>query len=61
MSEFVAFYSINMKIKYSSLSDILKILEIIDDAKALLKSQNIDQCQNGYPNQAQIENDIKKR
>jgi GNAT superfamily N-acetyltransferase len=33
-------------------------LEIIEDAKTYLASQNIDQWQNGYPNVAQIENDI---
>ena len=47
-----------MKIRLSVLNDVPRILEIIDDAKALLKSLNIDQWQNGYPNAAQIENDI---
>lgn len=47
-----------MKIRLSTLDDIPKILEIIDDAKALLKSLEIDQWQNGYPNAEQVENDI---
>ena len=47
-----------MKIRLSVLNDVPRILEIIDDAKALLKSLNIDQWQNGYPNATQIENDI---
>lgn len=48
-----------MKIRKSTFTDIPRILEIIDDAKALLKSLEIDQWQNGYPNAAQIKNDIK--
>ena len=48
-----------MKIKLSKNVDIPKIMEIINDAKEYLASLHIDQWQNGYPNQAQIENDIK--
>ena len=47
-----------MRIQLSKPTDVSRILEIIDDAKALLKSLGIDQWQNGYPNQEQIENDI---
>ncbi len=47
-----------MKLRNSTTKDISRILEIIDDAKALLKSLNIDQWQNGYPNAEQVENDI---
>ncbi|PWG05111.1 GNAT family N-acetyltransferase [Polaribacter aquimarinus] len=47
-----------MKIRLSTIDDIPRIMVIINDAKALLKSLNIDQWQNGYPNQAQVENDI---
>jgi len=47
-----------MKIKLSTLKEVPIILEIIEDAKTYLASQNIDQWQNGYPNAAQIENDI---
>ena len=49
-----------MKIRLSSLNDVPRIMQIINDAKTLLKSINIDQWQNGYPNQEQIENDIRK-
>lgn len=48
-----------MKIRLSSLSDVPRIIEIINDAKTLLKSLDIDQWQNGYPNAEQVENDIK--
>ncbi|NCT09253.1 MAG: GNAT family N-acetyltransferase [Flavobacteriia bacterium] len=48
-----------MNIRKATFDDIPNILEIIDDAKALLKSLQIDQWQNGYPNKTQIENDIK--
>lgn len=49
-----------MKIRLSTFDDIPGIMIIIDDAKAYLASQNIDQWQNGYPNTEQVENDIKK-
>lgn len=49
-----------MKIRPSTFNDIPSIITIIDDAKAYLASQNIDQWQNGYPNAEQVENDIKK-
>lgn len=49
-----------MKIQLSKMENIPNIMEIIDDAKAYLASQNIDQWQNGYPNAAQVENDILK-
>ncbi|WP_339660283.1 GNAT family N-acetyltransferase [uncultured Polaribacter sp.] len=48
-----------MQIRPSTFDDIPKIMEIINDAKSLLKSLQIDQWQNGYPNAEQIENDIK--
>jgi GNAT superfamily N-acetyltransferase len=47
-----------MKIRLSTFEDVSRIMEIINDAKALLKSLNIDQWQNGYPNAEQVENDI---
>ncbi len=47
-----------MKLRLSATKDIPSIIEIIDDAKALLKSLGINQWQNGYPNQEQIKNDI---
>ena len=50
-----------MKIRRSSLNDIPRILEIINDAKTLLASLKINQWQNGYPNKEQIENDIANK
>ena len=47
-----------MRLQLSTTSDIQNILQIINDAKVYLKSQKIDQWQNGYPNQTQIERDI---
>ncbi len=49
-----------MKIRLSKIEDIPKIMIVINDAKSYLAAQNIDQWQNGYPNTAQVENDIKK-
>jgi len=49
-----------MKIRLSKIEDIQKIMIVINDAKSYLAAQNIDQWQNGYPNTAQVENDIKK-
>jgi ribosomal protein S18 acetylase RimI-like enzyme len=49
-----------MKIRLSTTNDVIKIMQIIDDAKTYLASLNIDQWQNGYPNAEQVENDIKK-
>lgn len=48
-----------MKIRLSKIDDIPEIMIIIDDAKTLLASLNINQWQNGYPNTEQVENDIK--
>ena len=47
-----------MKIQLTTLKEVPRILEIIEDARTYLASQNIDQWQNGYPDAAQIENDI---
>jgi ribosomal protein S18 acetylase RimI-like enzyme len=49
-----------MKIRQSTLQDVPSIMTIINDAKAYLASQNIDQWQNGYPNEEQVKNDIEK-
>jgi len=49
-----------MKIRLSKIEDVSEIMIIINDAKELLASLHIDQWQNGYPNTAQIENDILK-
>lgn len=47
-----------MKLQLSTSENISKIMQIIDDAKELLASLKIDQWQNGYPNEAQVEQDI---
>jgi GNAT superfamily N-acetyltransferase len=49
-----------MKIILSTIENIPAIMEIINDAKELLASLNIDQWQNGYPNAKQVEQDIIK-
>ena len=49
-----------MTIRLSKIEDIPNIMAIIDDAKAYLASQNIDQWQNSYPNSKQVKNDILK-
>jgi len=48
-----------MKTRLSTSDDIPNILLIIEDAKAYLASQKIDQWQKGYPNTEQVKNDIK--
>lgn len=47
-----------MQIRKSTKDDIKDILSVIDMAKKYLKSQNIDQWQNAYPNEEVILNDI---
>jgi len=39
--------------------DILEIMTIIDGGKAYLKSQNVNQWQNGVPNEGMIVEDVK--
>ena len=48
-----------MQIRSSTFKDIQEIMVIIADAKIHLAAQKIEQWQNGYPNAAQVENDIK--
>jgi ribosomal protein S18 acetylase RimI-like enzyme len=50
-----------MQIRHSTFNDIPDIMAIIADAKAYLADQKIEQWQNGYPNTAQVENDIENR
>lgn len=49
-----------MILKKSVKSDIPRIMDIIKQAQAYFKEQNIDQWQNGYPNEEVINNDIEK-
>lgn len=39
--------------------DVERIMEIVDDAKAYLKSQGVNQWQDGYPNADSFNEDIK--
>lgn len=48
-----------MKIRHSSTNDLKHIMEIIHYAQRYLASLNIDQWQDGYPNEAQIRKDIE--
>ncbi|WP_455539219.1 GNAT family N-acetyltransferase [Terrisporobacter sp.] len=48
-----------MEFRKSVKSDVPKIMSIIKQAQDYFKKQNIDQWQNGYPNEEVINNDIK--
>jgi len=50
-----------MNIKSSSIQNVPAILDIIKDAQNYLKNLQIDQWQDGYPNQKQIELDINNK
>ncbi len=47
--------------RHSVLSDISEMMEIVIAAKALLKSQNINQWQTGYPNADLLADDVAKQ
>lgn len=47
-----------MKVIHAITKDLFPILNIIHQAQKYLASLNIDQWQNGYPNEAKIQNDI---
>ena len=49
-----------MKIRKSKKSDVLQIVEIINQAKAYLKENDIPQWQNGYPDACDVLDDIQK-
>ena len=49
-----------MLIRLSSMSDIDRIMEILDDGRASLKALGIDQWQQGYPYRETIERDIER-
>lgn len=48
-----------MELRKSTEKDLKNIMQIIDEAKVFLKNNNVDQWQNGYPNEEVILNDIK--
>ena len=47
-----------MKFRKSTFNDIDEMMSIVNDAKSLLKNQNIDQWQSGYPNRPLLEQDV---
>lgn len=47
-----------MILKKTKLDDIDKVMEIINQAKQYFKNNNIDQWQEGYPNEESIKEDI---
>lgn len=47
-----------MKFRKATLQDSSAILEIVQEAQKALKEANIDQWQNGYPNEESIHSDI---
>lgn len=50
-----------MELQLSNSSNIPDIMDIIHDAQAYLAQQGIDQWQNGYPDEAQIQQDIYQK
>lgn len=48
-------------LRLAEVNDINEIDVIINEAKEFLKKQNIDQWQNGYPNEESIKADIRQR
>ena len=48
-----------MNFRKSTYDDIDAMMDIVNDAKYLLKSQNIDQWQSGYPNRSLLMQDVK--
>ena len=47
-----------IEIKKASFENIENIIEITKKTKSFLKSQGLDQWQQGYPNESSIRNDI---
>lgn len=48
-----------MEIRRTELKDMTRVIELIELAKKYFKGANIDQWQNGYPNEESILDDIK--
>lgn len=48
-----------MEFRKSKKSDIKEIINIIEEAQNYFKENNIDQWQDGYPNEESIINDIE--
>lgn len=49
----------NIEIRKAAEADISRIIEVIEEAQAFLKSQGHDQWQNGYPNEKSFRADIQ--
>ncbi len=49
-----------MLLRKSTVADVMSIMTLITEAQAYFKKSNIDQWQNGYPNDSVILNDIAK-
>ena len=49
-----------MEFRKSKYEDVKQIVEIINKAQEYMKNNNIDQWQNGYPNEDTIINDINR-
>lgn len=49
-----------MKLRPTTLDDLPSVIKIINQAKEYFKISNINQWQDGYPNEVSIINDIKK-
>ena len=47
-----------IELRKANLNEIKDVLTIIQDGQSFLKSQGLDQWQNGYPNETSITNDI---
>ena len=50
-----------MKIRHTEIADIPAILHIYNQAKQYLHSQNVDQWQDGYPNEQSIIQDMEQK
>mgnify|MGYP001446156788 FL=1 len=50
-----------MKIRNAELCDLPYLLEILENAKAMLRALGIDQWQNGYPNENTLREDIQNK
>lgn len=50
-----------MEFRKSTKEDLTDIMAIIRDAQAYFKNNNIDQWQNGYPNEDSILSDIESK
>lgn len=49
-----------MELRKAKREDLEQIMKLIDNAKCFLKSQGVDQWQNGYPDKDCLEKDIEK-